>query len=204
MDMKKLISMSKKLDTFFKVLQKIAVIGMTVAILVTLILTIANMVNPNVILGENFNIVDIGSITIELAQELAPDNGTILTYVWILVILGSVCAAVISYAFGLVRKILQPMIEGRPFDSNVGHHIKKISYVALILGVVQNVASLIETIGAVQAFNLADLTAGGAVCSITANYTPDFSFLVLFFVLLLMSHIFNYGAELQQLSDETV
>ena len=40
--------------------------------------------------------------------------------------------------------------------------------------------------------------------SVTVNYTFDLGFVIVFFVLLLMSYIFSYGAQLQQLSDETL
>ena len=202
--MEKLISISKKLDTFFKVLQKIIFGGIAAAVLVTIILTIVNLINPGAVIGEDFHIVDIRPITIELAQELAPNNNTILMYVWAVVVLGIVSAALIYRGLGLLRKILKPMTEGKPFDSGIGQNIKKIGYIALILGVAQNVGSIIETTAAIHAFRLTALADSGAVRSITANYTFDVSFLIVFFVLILMSYIFDYGTELQQLSDETL
>jgi len=201
--MKKLINMSQKLDTLFKILQRITAIGTLVAILVVLVLTVVNAINPDAVIGENLN-VDIGPITVELAQELAPDNRAILTYTWGMIVVGAVFAAGIYYALSLVRKILQPMMEGKPFDSMVGQNIRKIGFVTLVLGIIQNVAVLIETIGAVKTFQLIDLNADAVVRSVTVNYSLDLTFLIVFFVLLLMSHIFNYGTELQQLSDETL
>jgi len=202
--MKNLMNLSKKLDVLFKVLQRISVIGMSAAILATLILSIVNFFNPDAIIGEGFCSVDIGSVTIELSENLAPDNGTILTYVWLILLAGAVSMAVVYYAFGLVRKILQPMSEGKPFDASISRNIRKISYAVLVFGIIQNIASAIEAGAAVWAFSLAHLTEGGAVRSITANYTVSLGFLAVFFVLLLVSHIFRYGAELQQLSDETL
>lgn len=202
--MNKLINMSQKLDTLFKILQRITAIGILTAILVVLVLTVVNAVNPNAVIGENFNMVDIGPITMELAQELAPDNRAILTYTWVMIAVGTVCAAGIYYALGLVRKIMQPMMEGKPFDATVGQNIRKISFVTLFLGIVQNAGTLIETVGAVKTFQLIDLKADAAVRSVTVNYSLDLSFLIVFFILLLIAHIFNYGTELQQLSDETL
>ena len=168
-----------------------------------LVLASAAGTNPDAVIGENLN-VDIGPITVELAQELAPDNHAILTYTWGMIVVGDVFAAGIYYALSLVRKILQPMMEGKPFDSMVGQNIRKIGFVTLVLGIIQNVAVLIETIGAVKTFQLIDMNADAVVRSVTVNYSLDLTFLIVFFVLLLMSHIFNYGTELQQLSDETL
>jgi len=202
--MEKLTRISKRLDTFFKVMQRIICIGMTVAVLVVAILSVVNMINPQAVIGSDFNTVDIGPVTIELAQELAPDNGEILKYVWVVVVLGGVMAAFFHYALGVIRKILKPMTEGRPFDFSVGRNIKKIAYMSLVLGVVQNVGSLIETAVAVKTFRLTELPNVESIRSVTANYTFDFNFLILFLVLILMAHIFNYGTELQNLSDETL
>ena len=202
--MEKMMRISKKLDTFFKVVQKLVLIGMGVAIIAAAVVTAANGMYPDAVIGEGFQSVEIGSVTIELAAELAPDNGRILGYLWSVIALGAASAAFLYYACGIVRKVLAPMTEGRPFDSSVGQNIKKIGYISLMLGLVQNVASMVQTAAAVRTFELAALADSGAVKSITANYTFDLSFLIVFFVLLLMAHIFNYGAELQQLSDETL
>ena len=202
--MNKLMNISKKLDGFFKVMQKLALIGILAAVLVVAVLTIAYAVNPSVVIGQDFTRVDIGAITIELAQEMAPDNAAVLRYAWVVVALGAAAAAFVYDAFGLVRKILKPMTEGRPFDGSVGRNIKKMGYISLALGVVQNVGAMLETAAAVKAFELTALPGSGAVRSITANYTFDLNFLILFFVLILMAHIFEYGAQLQQLSDETL
>ena len=148
--------------------------------------------------------VDIGPLTIELAPQYAPNDNTILIYSWSLMALGLFCAAIIYYALGLIRRILHPMTQGQPFAPSVGDDIKKMSYVCLALGIAQNIANILDTTNAIRAYQLADLASSEQIVSITANYTIDMTFLVFFFVLLLMSHIFRYGSELQQLSDETL
>lgn len=204
MNTTKLISTSKKLDTFFKVMQRIITICMIVAVCLMIVLTVVNLVDPNAVIGTDFNVVDIGPITIELAEEHAPSNVIILTYAWVMIVLAAVCAMVICFAFGLIRKILKPMTEGRPFEPTVGDNIRKISFVCLALGIAQNVAAGIEVANVIHNFDLNNLATSEQIRSITANYSIDFTFLILFFVLLLMSHIFRYGAELQQQADETL
>lgn len=201
--MEKMITVSKKLDVFFGVIQKLIVIGLSVAFIVTAILTVVNIVDPDAVIGEGFNTVDVGNITVELDESLAPDNKTILSYVWMILVPGAVSGAFIYYAVILVRKILAPMKEGRPFDLSVGTNIKKIGYISLVLGVIKILGDMIETAVTLKVFELTELT-DGAVRSITANYTFDLSFLIVFFVLMLIAYIFNYGAELQELSDETL
>jgi len=204
MNHERMIEAAKRLDTFFKVMQRVAVISMVVVICVMALLTVVSIVDPDAVIGEDFEKVDLGPVTIELAEEYAPDNRAVLTYAWIYVVLGIVSAAVIWYAFGQVRRILQPMKEGDPFRSEVCEAIRRIGYVTIALGVVQNIAGVIETYNAIRHFGLDRLVQGGQIRSVTANYTVDLSFLIVFSVFLLLSYIFHYGAELQRLSDETL
>jgi hypothetical protein len=180
MNTEKMIQTSRKLDTFFKVLRKIIVIGMSVAILIMAAITVIYFIDPSSVIGEDFHMIDIGTLTIELAPQHAPDNSTILIYSWSLMTLGTFCAAIIYYALGLLRKILQPMTQGQPFAPSVGDDIKKMSFVCLALGIVQNIANVLDTTNAIRAYQLADLSNSEQIVSITANYTIDITFLIFF------------------------
>lgn len=202
--MEKLMAVSKTLDTVIKVLQRIILIATVVAVLIMGVLTVVNAVNPDAVIGDNFNIVDAGSLSIELAPELTLDNGSVLKAGWFSLAIATMVAVTCCYAFGLARKILQPMKEGLPFDESVGKNIRKMSYVFLIYGIVGNLGGLLQTFYDSRVFERLVAMNDGVIRSVTANYQFDLSFLVVFLVLILISHIFNYGAKLQQLSDETL
>ena len=76
--------------------------------------------------------------------------------------------------------------------------------VMLLWGIVGNAGKLLETSAALRFFNFEALTATGDIRSITVNHTFDLTFLLVFFLLLLVSYIFRYRTELQRLSDETL
>lgn len=200
----KMMKTAARLDTFFKVMQRIIAAAMIVMVAVVGVLTVVNAVNPEAVIGEDFHMIDIGPITVELAEELAPDNGAVLTYAWIAVVLGLGAAAATYWAFGCIRKILEPMKVGDPFHETAGGNIKKVAYAVLLWGVVENAGKLLETSAALRYFNFDSLAAGGDIRSITVNYHFDLTFLLVFFLLLLVSYIFRYGTELQRLSDETL
>ena len=48
------------------------------------------------------------------------------------------------------------------------------------------------------------LVDGKNILAVIPDYRLELGFLIVFFVFLLASYIFRYGAELQQLSDETL
>ena len=172
------------------------------------VLTVTNIVNPNAIIANGFYSVDIGPITINLAESYSPkDNNMVLTYAWMVVVLAAITGMAGYYALGQVRNILKPMSEGNPFHPTVSTNIRKIAYVSIIMGIVANVASFIETLNAVKVIeklNLVEYVKDGSIQSITTNYNIDLTFLIVFFLLLLMSYIFRYGEELQQQVDETL
>ena len=206
--MDKLIKTSKKLDTLFKVLQRIIKIAMIVAVCVVAVLTVANFVNPDAVIAEGYYSIDVGSVTINLAEGYSTeDNNMVLSYVWIVMGLAAAAGVAVYYALGQVRKILQPMTEGNPFHPTVSTNIRKIAYVSIVLGVIANVVSFLQSFGAVamiEKIKLLDYVKEGTIQSITANSQIDLTFLVVFFILLLVSYIFRYGEELQQQVDETL
>lgn len=206
--MDKLMKTSKKLDTFFKVSQRIIKIAMIVAVGVVAVLTVANFVNPDAVIAEGYYSIDVGSVTINLTEGYSTeDNNMVLSYVWIAMGLAAAAGVAVYYALGQVRKILQPMTEGNPFHPTVSTNIRKIAYVSIVLGVIANVVSFLQSFGAVamiEKIKLLDYVKEGTIQSITANSQIDLTFLVVFFILLLVSYIFRYGEELQQQVDETL
>ena len=204
MNREKMIRLAVKLDAAFKVLQHIATIAMLVVVIVMAVLTVVNLIDPDAVIGTNFNMVEVGPITFELAQQHSPNNRTVLTYAWIYTVLGAACAAAICYALGRLRLILQCMAQGEPFRPEAAEHIRKLAFSVLALGIVHNIASFAEATVSVFLFGLDRLVDGGQILSVRVNYSLDLTFLIGFFLLLLLSCIFRYGAELQQLSDETL
>lgn len=204
MNTTKLSSTAAKLETFFKVIQKVTGAAIIVLVAVLAVMTIANAVNPDVVIGTGVTQWSIGNLSFELAEEYHPDNANVLRFLWVISIIIIACAAMVYAAFGYIRKILKFMADGEPFRMEISGYLKKLAYLSLGLGVMQNIEMIVGT-ACSRAFPLLDtLVESGMVRSITTHCTLELSFVVVFFVLLLMSYIFSYGAQLQQLSDETL
>ena len=198
--MKKLVRISTVIDTIYKVLQVFCWILLVMSVLAALFMTVAAFISGNISGAAGMYEVELGQVTFEFAREYSLNFGWVLAFSWF-----SIPAAIILLVcVRLTRRILRPMTEGRPFDHSVGVNIRKIGYASLALGVVQNACLLFNTYAAMHVFRSGALHVGGALKSITVNYSPDLTCLSTFLVLLLVSHIFNYGAQLQQQSDETL
>ncbi len=204
MQKEKMVRTAKTLGTVFKVLQRILMICAVVCIVLLGIFTIINTIHPNSMTGTALNAVDLGPLTLELTEEVAPDSHAILVYAWIMAAALITIIPVVCYALGVIRRILAPMAQGDPFHPTVGKELRKLAFASLAVGIIQNV---LRTVGTFHVLHIVDLNAllqNSRIQSVTANFHYDLSFLVVFLVLLLMSHIFRYGEELQKLSDETL
>ena len=201
--MKKLINTSKKLDFVFGVTQKIIIVVAAIMLVVvpTLFFINTGTVNSD---GNGYNIIDISGIRLEISEKFAPDTKEFLIYMGITAALAIAIVTVIYCMISIIRKILKPMTEGCPFDKSVGYNIRKIANMTIILGLLANAFSAVETIGTIFIFRFSELLAEGAVRKVSANLSFDVTFFIVYFILLLISHIFIYGTELQKLSDETL
>ena len=196
--MEKLMKTSKNLDFFFSVMQKIIIVAVAIVLIATAALT---FLSGDTVGG---GIIDIGGVQFDISDEFAPIKKDFLVYVWIMITLLILIVTVIYYMFSIIRKILQPMKEGCPFDKSVGYNIRKIANATIILGILANTISAVKTVGAILVFRFSELFAEGAVEKVTAHLSFDVTFFIVYFILLLISHVFIYGAELQKLSDETL
>ncbi len=202
MKQERLISTAKKLDKILKVVQIVNCVGGVFVICGVLFLNIAYLVNP-----ENVNSADIikfstGEFSLELVNTA--ERGLDLPYGWMNCVWTVILLAILWIGFCYVRKIMVPMMEGNPFDRSISDYLKKLSFLTLIYGIVGNIGSAITTFMKMNHYQLERLVDGKQILSITPEYQLELGFLVVFFVFLLASYIFRYGAELQQLSDETL
>lgn len=207
MNLEKMKKMAVGLEKFAGVVQKIIVICMIVAVCVVMVLTVANAVKLGIPIGEMQNTVDVGHLTIEVAPKQQPENGEILTLAWIALALYAVYVVGIWYILKIFRRILQPMKVGNPFSATVSRDIRKTGWAVVVMGVLSNLVTMLEAV--VEWKQIVPGLEEGAlgnyiIRSVTFNYTFDIGFLVIFAILMLVAWIFEYGTELQKLSDETL
>lgn len=201
MNQKRLIDTAKKLDRLLKVIQIVNCAALVIAMFGVLILSIVYWTNP-----ENVNVqekitVSMGEFSIEIANM---EMGIDLGYAWGNCALFAVLLIVLCAGFHYVRKIMVPMMEGNPFDSSISEYLKKLSLITLVYGIVGNIGSSLMTYMKMNHYQLEQLADGQKILAVTPEYGWELGFVVVFFVFLLASYIFRYGAELQQLSDETL
>ena len=202
----------KKLSTTAKTLDKILniVYALFGALAIAAIVVVA-MVGIFYALGletesllTSFASFDIGFLEIEVAQECIPDAGIVLMQAVIL--LSGSCMVIYLCRKGIVyiRQILKPMAEEKPFDSIVSTNLRKLANLSIYIGIMCNVVLLIEQFIMVYGYDLRSLLLSNKIPVVDFNFEIDLNFVLTWGILMLLSYVFQYGEQLQQLSDETV
>lgn len=203
--MNHLSNTAKKLDTLFRILHIFLSILIVASVVGIAIIGAAFLfkLDPEMV-GTGYTSLDVGFLELEIAPAFAPDPKLTLLQTAIRLALGFVCALFGRMCIRLLREILQPMSEGSPFTSIVTTNLKKLGKLTVILGIVLNVLNIADQAMAVFLLDLPGLLVGEAVTHVTGVFVFDFTFLVISAVFFLLSYVFQYGEELQQLSDETL
>lgn len=107
------------------------------------------------------------------------------------------------YGIQLLRKLLALVSQQRPF-SGASHILKRLGWVSLSVALIQNVTDWFLQRQTNIGYQLSKLFLGSSITEVTFLYEPDSTFLIVSVVVFILSGVFHYGEELQQLSDETL
>mgnify|MGYP002626754442 CR=1 FL=1 len=141
--------------------------------------------------------VHVSGLWIDLPEPM--DSGSYVP----LLILGAVMLVLMVglslYGIRVVRSILSPMQEGKPFEHSVSGDLKKLGWLSLAVGVAQ---PIIQSIA--QKIALRSLPLEGYGVEVMQEHVFDATYLIIALALFLFSYIFRYGEELQRQADETL
>ena len=203
--MNNLSNTAKKLDKVFKIVH-IVLGALAIACIVGVALILAAYVfkmDPAMI-GTGYETFDIGFLELQLAPGVAPDKWLVLLQGAITLAVGCLLAYESRRGVGYVRDILRPMTEEKPFDSVVSTNLKKLANLSIKLGILGNILILAQQAMTVFVYELPSLLVSDKIVHVGGMFQVDLTFLIYWAVLLLLSYVFRYGEQLQQLSDETL
>lgn len=201
--MNKLSKTAKKLDSFCKFFYWLILI-VNGAALVLVFLGIA-------LLGQHPNMTQFltpslafGSIRLTLAAGSLPASHLIASHLSATLLLSVAYLVIFLVMLRSVRNILAPLIRCEPFHQTVAVNTKKLAKLAILYGIVVNVSALLDAAVFYHGYEIPSLLVSDKIAAVSVNYSVDLSFLLIAAVLYLLSFVFRYGEELQQLSDETL
>ena len=134
----------------------------------------------------------------QLAQQILNSN----SFPFAILIVASFC---IIFYLGLreLGKIVEEALQSSVFGKNISKRLIHLAWYVIVGGMI-NILSVIVSALRINSMNLMQIFNTSVVTGIDIKYTYDISFIFIAFVLYLLAKIFEYGAELQKLSDETL
>lgn len=145
-----------------------------------------------------------GNLILKISEQYTMSANRGLSYGIVLSLSMAIEIFMIYGVCFFVRRILKPMKEERPFENYIADDFKNLGIFVLVYGVIGNVLEMIKTNMDFYYYELQHLADSDYVVSAGSKFQFDMKFMIVFLILLLVSYIFRYGAELQQLSDETL
>jgi len=196
----KMINSAKNMDTFVKVMGRIfEVVCIVLAVFAVLV----------AIFGESMFekgslTLDLDFVVLRLSEEYQQiTKGMELYAIVSLLAAAGVCIAV-SVICRLLRRILAPMKDGRPFETGIDRDLRKIGWVVLAAGAVWQLAGCVLKLLLIRSYPMDQIFSSSAITGIEYTFIFDLGFVLIACVLFLLSYIFAYGQKLQQESDETL
>lgn len=201
MNREKMIKTAKLCYTIVNVLQKILIVGLVLAAGGFILLTAAG----DAVGMASETSVSLGNVVIELNEAAAPLGTIRVSQLQMILAAAILMIGVLFYGIGVLKKILDPMREGRPFDTDVADYIRRLGFVTLAGGLIaQGVQLLTSVVLAKNMDLLMSLFKEETVKHVTVNSSFSLDFVFAALILFLLSYVFRYGEELQKESDETL
>lgn len=102
------------------------------------------------------------------------------------------------------RRILAPMTQGQPFHNQMTTELKRLGWLNIALGIIDNVGLFFFYGNLIPGYDLDALFLNSPIVSYSTIIPFEFDFLLWSGIMFLLSYVFKHGWELQQLSDETL
>lgn len=203
--MNNLSNTAKKLDKVFEI-AGIVLFAISIACIVLFVLiglAYILKLDPEMI-GTGYENFDIGFLELTVAEQYAPNKWLVLLQAAITLAAGFRLCYDGRRGVGYIREILKPMMEEKPFDRIVSANLKKLARLSIVLGILANIIILAEEIMVVFVYNLPALLVSEKITHVGGMFNVDLSFLIYWAIFTLLSYVFSYGEQLQQLDDETL
>ena len=195
---------AKTLDTFVKIFQIIAIIGIVMSLVGAAAMGVCLMLDiPTDQLVDVNSTITLDNMTLTLSEDfpIALEK-TFLVGIGTMFVM-ALYMGIMYYFFKILRSIFAPMKEGKPFHDSVSLNLKKLGFAGIGMFVMEAVASLVGGFLTMTVYPIQEMF-GSAVTHVYYSVEVNMAYLFLAAICFLLSYIFNYGTQLQQLSDETV
>ena len=200
MDINKLTRTAGNLDTLAKVG---AALTKAAAIVFLIFAALVFLLGENILSDISLNL-NLGFLKIHLSDAYDVFTPMVQLHMLTMMVSGTVVPWFFGWGLSLVRKVLAPMKQGRPFEEQIPGVLRKIAWLVIIGGTVTEVLGIINKALTMKAFPMEEIFSSPAVDYIETVLDFDLNYVILGCVILFLSYVFQYGRTLQVEADETL
>ena len=149
--------------------------------------------------------LEIGEMSFHFNSVFTVEAKPALLFLIAICLLGTVTCVLQYKIFDAICDILDPIRKGRPFHAVVVEQTRRLGWLTIASGVTGFLTNSLLGFLLPRLIDLNSIFVNGHIVSV--GYTPDggdIGFIIYALLMFLLSAIFQQGAELQQLSDETL
>ena len=151
-----------------------------------------------------FGSIRIDSLQLTFNDDSALSKDKMSIWLPLIFLITAIFVFIIYKAVQTIESICTITMNHTPFDVRVSNHMKNLAKYILVGGIVFNILEVCRIMQFKQTINFDLLFNTKYVTQINFDIRLHLSFLVFAALIYLLSYIFRYGQELQQLSDETL
>ena len=200
MDINKLTRTAGNLDT----LAKVGAALTKAAAIVCLVFSVLVGIFGEKLLTSTAMSLDLDFLKIHLSDAYDVFTPMVQLHMLTMRVSATVALWFLGWGLSLVRKVLDPMKQGRPFEEHIPGVLRKIAWLVIIGGTVTEALGVINKALTMKAFPMDEIFSSPTVDHIETVMTFDLNYAILGCVILFLSYVFQYGRMLQVESDETL
>lgn len=200
--MEKLMKTSKTVDTILKVVYKIMQVAGIILLVSIGICIIAQFVDK--LPMAELTSVSVSDVELTFKEPMLIDSSKAVVEMVVTLVVALLVIGITCYMIQLLRKVLAPMIVGQPFDGTVSKNIKKLGIAVIVNGLAIDVAESVMSSMAFYMYDIAELILSDNISKIMVNSEVSLDSVLVGVLVIMLSHVFHYGEQLQQQADETL
>lgn len=203
--MDKLTSTARKIDVFFKIVDvmfKIAFVTCLVGLVIVLVGTLFDL--PDEAIGHIDTQLQFGPLDLHVANDCLPSFDRMLGFTCVIIVLGAAVCYLMIRCVKVIRAILAPMKEGKPFVSEISPNLRKLGWYSLVACIATQVMEAASLFIMAAMYRIDTLLISDKITHVDVNASFDLGMLIIPAVFFLLAYVFKYGEQLQTLSDETL
>lgn len=199
--MEQIRKIAKTINQYFGIIKFITI---TITILFTfVVLWILFALDETILLSGNLSF-SLSWLSLHFDSSLFPNLITMKIFLILTLVMLYIDVLIFIQLIKIIRNILNVMIEETVFKIEMANQLMNLCQLSFFYGVFENISSFIIYRFYIDHTNLITLLESGNISNASASFVFDINFIIISGIIYLLAYVFKYGAELQQLSDETL